>query len=107
MGNMLIRATIGRDNFCYLVRLHKNTTSIKVLAQWVLSTQGYEYNHGSIINQTEPKVLARLGSDENPQEAMSTNITIEYPVKDDGVSKMYDMNQIIYEDGQPIAKQIR
>ena len=104
---MLIKVTLGQDNFSYFVRLHKNTTSIYASAQWILSTDGYEYRKGSIANQTEPRVIASLGGGNAPQEAGYTRIVIEYPVKDDGVSKMYDMNQIVYENGQPRAKQIR
>ena len=31
----------------------------------------------------------------------------EYPVQDDGVSPMWDMNQIVYEYGQPRGKKVR
>lgn len=37
----------------------------------------------------------------------STKSLFEYPVRDDGISPMWDMNQIIYKYGYPIAKQIR
>lgn len=107
MGNILIRVTLNNDVNSYLVRLHKSTNSIKITAQWILGIQGELYNIASVMNRTEPKVVASLGVGNEPQDSGFTDAIIEYPVQDDGVSDMWDMNQVIYENGYPFAKRIR
>lgn len=107
VGSILIKVTLKRDKLSYLVRLHKNTTSIKIIAQRVLGVEGDLYTLSSVINQTEPKVAANFGKGSNAQDIYSEDAIIEYPVQDDEKSEMYDMNQIIYENGFPYAKQIR
>lgn len=109
MGNILLRASLYFGIETFLIRLHKQTTSINVSAQEFELEDGSKTYCVFIENIGSPAVTVIIGDHDinNINATMNIEATIEYPVRDDGTSPMWDMNQIVYIDGKPRARQIR